>query len=267
MDTKTVTKKLEIFGLSPVEALIYVYLVLNPAKTIVEIARGINLPRTTVYDHSSKLQKRGLVEEIVGYKTHKLRAQPVTMLEQMIDKEKMRLETLSKEFTDLQKVLVSPGLLSDTSTEVRYYHGAEGFRQMMWRALEATTGHIGYSELGRSVIVGAKTMDRWFEEVMNRKITDRVIINPTEKTLEYMRRQEESDFRKLYQSTRVIALNTLPISGDTTIYNNTFSVAYWKRGEVVGVEIENHELVKTQKAIFEILWKQAKPLSKLRTKN
>jgi hypothetical protein len=54
----------------------------------------------------------------------------------------------------------------------------------------------------------------------------------------------------------------LYVSGDTTIYNNTFAVAYWKQGEVVGVEIKNAELVKTQKSIFEQLWSLAEPLER-----
>jgi len=65
------------------------------------------------------------------------------------------------------------------------------------------------------------------------------------------------ELRKKYQHTRVISKDKLYISGDITIYNNVFAVAYWKHGEVVGVEIENAELVKTQRSIFELLWEIA----------
>ena len=58
---------------------------------------------------------------------------------------------------------------------------------------------------------------------------------------------------------RIIEKDHLTITGDTTIYNNIFSVMYWKQGEIVGVEIENPELVAMQKNMFEILWKIAKP--------
>lgn len=98
------------------------------------------------------------------------------------------------------------------------------------------------------------------QEMMQRKIQDHVIINPTKETLTYLRSRESNKYREQYQHTKVLPEQVLHISGDTTIYNNTFAVAYWKQGEVVGVEIENPELVKTQKSIFHILWKQAKSI-------
>mgnify|MGYP001612619907 FL=1 len=158
------------------------------------------------------------------------------------------------------KTQLPHGLELATRTQVRYYHGASGFRQMMWNALAARDEHIGYSTFGRSAIVGEKTMERWMGEMIKRKIKDRVIINPKKESLDYLTNPGQGAARSKYQNTRAIDEKILSISGDTTIYNHVFAVAWWKKGEVVGVEIENPELVKTQKSIFEILWRQAKPI-------
>jgi hypothetical protein len=43
------------------------------------------------------------------------------------------------------------------------------------------------------------------------------------------------------------------------IYNDIFAVATWKNKQLFGFEIENSEVAKTQKSIFDIMWKVAKP--------
>lgn len=247
------------FDLDPIESRIYLHLINKPPQSVLDIARTISIPRTSVYDNVQKLHERGLVERIIEYKRQLFKAASIEMFNTLIEKEKDRVTTLEKSFSALKKTFTTT-LDPGTLTQVRYYHGAEGFRQMMWNALAATDEHIGYSELGRSSVVGKKYMTQWMKEMTERNIADRVIINPKKQSLAYLYAQEEHAFRKLYQSTRVMDEKTLLISGDTTIYNNTFAVAWWKSGEVVGVEIENAQLVKTQKSMFEILWKLAKPI-------
>ncbi|MBI5452158.1 hypothetical protein HY945_01735 [Candidatus Gottesmanbacteria bacterium] len=199
------------------------------------------------------------MERIVEYKRQKLRAFSVDILESVLVQEKARLTKLIKDMNFLKKNLVK-GVDLTTHTQVRYYHSASGYKQMMWNSLKAQKEHFGYSELGWSQIVGSKFMKRWMEEMIKRHIHDRVIINPRKETLDHLTRPGEGEFRKKYQETRILDEKQLYISGDTTIYNNTFAVAWWRHGEVVGAEIENLELVKTQKAIFELLWKQAEPI-------
>lgn len=250
------------FGFTDIEARIYLMLLNKPPQNILALARQLSLPRTTIYDNAQKLIEKGVVIRVVRYKSQMLQAAPLDSLTSIIDEEKTKVESLETTLDMLKKSLIKP-LDASTTTQVRYFHGASGFQQMMWRALAAKDEHIGYSELGRIEIVGKKFMQHWMEEMIIRNIRDRVIINPNKETLEYLTRLGEGEFRKRYQNTRTLPFKTLAISGDTTIYNNVFAVAWWKEGEVVGVEIENLELVKTQRSIFEILWKQAKPLTKL----
>ncbi len=259
---QNLTKQLETFGLSQIEAKIYLYLLNKPAQTILEISRNLSLPRTNIYDNSLKLIEKGLVERVIEYNTQKLKAHPLDILESVIEKNKQGVEQMQANLIDLrQKLTLTLNPL--TNTEVRYFQGVEGFRQMMWNTLSATDRqHIGYSEFGRVSIVGQKFMERWMKEIYVRGIKDRVIINPTKYTLGHISHLDNQDFRKQYQNIRVLDQKVLYVSGDTTIYNHVFAVAWWKQGEVIGVEIENPELVKTQKSMFEILWKLGKPVGK-----
>ncbi|MBI3577455.1 helix-turn-helix domain-containing protein [Candidatus Gottesmanbacteria bacterium] len=255
----SVIDKLAAFGLTEEEARLYAALLGKPAQTILAVSRQLSLPRTTVYDLTASLIEKGLLERIVEYKRMKVRAFAPEILEGTIQREKERVTELEKNLAFL-KTQLPHGLDLATQTQLRYYHGPSGFRQMMWNALSARGEHVGYSTFGRSEIVGEKNMEQWMAEMIKRGIKDRVIINPKKESLTFLTKEGQGEFRTKYQHTRTISEKTLYISGDTTIYNNVFAVAWWKEGEVVGVEIENPELVKTQKSIFEILWRQTKPV-------
>lgn len=256
MSDTSLLKQLSIFGLTEVESRIYLYLQGKEPLTVVEISYDIKLPRTTIYDNILKLIDKGLVKKHILYKTQRFEASAISILQTLIDSEKSKVEQLEKGY-ELLKQNLSTSLLSSAKTEVRYYHGTQGFMQMLWNSLEAKKETVGYSVFGRKDVVGEKFIERFTQEVEIRHITDRVITNPTPEIIDFLSNPDEKR-RRTYQETRYIDPLHLYISGDTTIYNNVFAVSYWQQGEVVGVEIENAELVKTQKSIFEEMWRIAK---------
>lgn len=256
MSDKFILDSLITFGLSQLEARIYLFLLNKEPQSVVEIGQGMHIPRTSIYDNVLKLIEKGLVEKHILYKTQKFEAFPISILQTLIDKEKSRIEKLQEQYSFLENN-ISQTLLPSANTEVRYYHGKQGFMQMMWNTLSAEKEIVGYSIFGRKDIVGDKFIDRLNEEIQKKGLVDRVIANDSETIKNFLSNPEEEK-RRTYQQTRFISPNKLYISGDTTIYNNVFAVTYWKQGEIVGVEIENAELVKMQKSIFEEMWKLAK---------
>ena len=258
--------QLQDFGLNPIETAIYLHLVSKQPRTILEIARDLNIPRTSVYDNSVKLAEKGLIQKIVTFKSQKLKAYPPAILEDLVEKEKARVEGLQTKLATLTSQL-SLALASPTNTEVRYFYGAKGFQQMMWNALRAKKGLIGYTQFGRVDVVGERFTEKMHEEITKRGIIDRVITNTKPEMLKHFTEEPEKQRRETYQQIRVIEADRLYISGDTTIYNDTFAIAYWQQGEVVGIEIDNPEFVKTQTTIFEEMWKLAEPVEEYLAKH
>ncbi len=257
MSDRSLQLQLESFGLHEIEAKIYLYLVNKEPQTILEIARALGLPRTSIYDNSTKLLEKGLVRKEIGYKTQKFQAAPLAMIEGLIDKERERITQMEDDLSKLQQNLAH-AFIPNATTQVRYYHGVQGFQQMMWNALDAEKELIGYSQFGRVEVVGEKFALRHHEETKNRKLVDRVITNPRKDIIDFLSLPIEIE-RRTYQHIRFVDQKDLYVSGDVTIYNNVFAVCYWQQGEVVGVEIENAELVKQQKSIFEQMWQIAQP--------
>ena len=261
MNTTSLEEHLAQFGLSKEETAIYLALSGKPAHTALELSRLLRVPRTTIYDHVTSLIEKGLVERIVKYKSQQFQAYPIDILSHTIDQEKSHLDRLTISFEYLKNHIHESSAILSTSTQVRYYHGATGVRQMMWNTLSAVKENIGYSVMGRREIVGKTFLKRYLEEIDRRHILDRVIINPKKETLLYATDGILSVRTKkvALEKIRVIPAAQLHITGDTTIYNNIFAVMYWQHDEIVGVEIENPELVAMQKSIFEMLWKLSKP--------
>lgn len=260
MITSNLIHKLHSFGLNQIESQIYLHLQNKPAETVVEISNQLNIPRSSVYDNCKKLLEKGLLEKVILYKSQKFKAHPLSILESIIDHQKNHITHLEEDLEFLSKHLPKSNIQS-LATEVKYYQGAQGLRQMMWNALNAKTETIGYSIFGRKEIVGNKFNDRWIAEFKRKKLKDRVITNPESETIQYIQTNISNHNMQMdTNGIRTLPKDQLYVSGDTTIYNNTFSVCYWKNGEIVGVEIINPELVKTQKTIFENLWQVAKPL-------
>ncbi|MCA9390269.1 hypothetical protein KC571_02590 [candidate division WWE3 bacterium] len=260
MQQKEIEKNLETFGLNDIESTIYLHLLNTPPQTILSISRTLDIPRTSIYDNAQRLIEKGLVERIVEHKSQRLKARSLDMLQTIIDEEKDRITSLESVLDELKKNIV---IATDptTATEVRYYQGKEGLQQMMWNSLKAKKEIVGYSVFGRVDIVGISFQKRYTEEFKLAQLVDRVISNPEDEIVDLINKDVHPAKHQIeLTNIKMLEREKLYITGDTMIYNDTFAVSYWKHGEVVGVEIDNTEFVRSQKSIFNLLWDIAQPL-------
>lgn len=259
-DRNSLAEDLALFGIEPTESMIYLYLVGKPPKSVLEISRELGLPRTSVYDGVAKLEEKGLVERVVNHKSQRIKAYPIDILQTYVDREKARAEMLQEKLAELEQT-ITHAEPSPPTTEVRYYHGVRGMQQMLWNTLRTDKNELlSYSQFGMSKLVGEQFTNKYMTERMRRGIKSRVITNPEYLKYWQLHLEHTANYRRTMQQCRILPGDMLHVSGDITIYNNIFAAAYWDKGEVVGVEIENPEIVKTQKTLFDIAWKQGKPV-------
>lgn len=259
MDNQQFESQLTAFGLTTTEAQLYLYLVNKPPRSVLTIATELNRPRTSIYDDLQKLADKRLIENVAQHKSHTVKAYPISILQTYIDEQKSKASTLQRNLNFLQQSL--PQLKArDTGNEVRYYYGAKGLEQMVWNTLKTKTELVGYSQFSLTQAISQRFVDRYNLELKARGIRNRIITNP--ENVDTWRRSTKlvEDYSRTFQQCRVINLEKLRISGDTTIYDNVFAVAYWERGEILGVEIEHAEIAKIQHSIFDLLWAQSESL-------
>ena len=246
-------------GLTIEESLVYKEILVLDALSILALSRKVNIPRSTVYRICESLVKKGFANWLVSNNGRLIKATDVNSLgfvkEEYLSMAKKVDETIShlEQYTE--------GFLSSqTKTEVKYYQGKEGIKQVIWNTLKAENEIIGYSEFGRVAIVGEEFYNSYVKEFKLRGLKDRVLAN--EDARSYINKYVVNNLHQVtLDNIREITKEMYYVSGDHSIYNDTYSILNWNQGEVVGVEITNKELTKLHKSIFNILWNIAKPIS------
>lgn len=247
-----ITKALENIGCNDSQISVFMFLLNNGESSIAHITKGTNIPRTTVYRICKELNGLKLIETVISHHADKYKVSNQTTLDYQLEKKKHELESYSQSIQiigdsikQLEKAL--------PKTMVRYYKGIEGMKQLIWNTIKAKNEIVGYSVFGRKDIVGKEFIKKYNAKILAKKVKDRIIIAPS--IVPKVQKILASSFQRKYQNIRIIEVPNFYISGDTYIYNNVYAVNFWNETEVVGIEIENLEIAKVQKSIFEAMWR------------
>lgn len=244
-------------GLGEKEAAAYLTLLRQGELTPLELSRETKINRTTLYRVLEELEERGLVKKALGYKTTSYQASPPEAIRAMLSQREAELGELQEavgplitQLTQLQEEQVSP-------TKVFYYHGRQGLRQLLWNTLSAKDEVVGLGYADWNAGVGRRFAEKIRAEYVSRGLRGRELLNEgfIDKKFSFT---DNREYVKKYYEHRVIPKKTMVINYDTYIYNDVFAFYHIFQGELFGVEIHNAEIARTEKQIFEILWKMAK---------
>ena len=253
-DTLDINTTLKTLGLTDQEVNIYLLLLSGEPTSVMALSQKTGFPRTTVYRLCESLADKKFAEWVIKRQGKKIKAINPQNLDFIFEVKKQELEQTKQAINQLQKSLSfpAPGF---NQTQVRYYHGKEGCEQLIWNTLKADKEICGYSVFLRDKIFGKTFSERYQEKADSLQLVDSVIIDA--KTAKQV---GNNPYYKDYISVCRWRVLDLYIAGDTYIYNNIYAINFWNENEMVGVEIENEELAKVQKSIFNKLFNQAKPL-------
>lgn len=254
MVNKSLLRIMKQMGLTSKHALIYEILSKKPATTPLQLSRETKLNRSSLYRYLEELRVSGLVELVLGDKTSKYRASP-DGFERYLASEELRVTSLKNEIPALLQEL--PKNEDRERSEIKYFQGKEGLKQMLWNVV--ASGHefvgLGYQDWNTSV--GRAFAERLRQKNIETGARSREITNVTDDDLEYTSLGEK--YYKVYEH-RGIDKTIIEIKHDTYIYGAVFAYYYHYQGEYFGVEIHNKEIARTERQMFEILWKMAKEI-------
>ena len=130
--------KLLKLGLEKQEAQIYLLLLQDSPKSVLDISRELKIGRNIVYRLIDKLEDISLVEKTKGSGGTKLIACDYQNLNQLLTKKELEFKNLKQNtqtlFGDLSQLLSS-----NQEDQIRYYHGPEGLSQISLNTLKAET--------------------------------------------------------------------------------------------------------------------------------
>ncbi len=243
-------------GFSSEAAEIYDALRKRGELTLLELSRSTRIERTYLYRLLPDLIEQGLIKEVVRKKAKMVAAASPEQIELMVKEKVSKSEELTRGYEEFAKLVSSTPTLPETS--VRYYRGVAGIKQILWNELRTKGEVLSYSYRNLEEPVGITFFKKWVTELERRKIVSRDIRGDT--FLESIKEPTHKHVHIGGSEWRYLPDTKLILTHNMDIYNNTVAIYYWQNEELVGVEIENEHVAKTQRGIWENMWEMAKKL-------
>ncbi len=237
---------LQNLGLSEKESLVYISLLELGKANVTEIARLSRLKRPTIYVLLEELRKKELVLKIPYTKKAIFIAKdPDAFFRESLTKAKEAYDTLSQLKAIHRK---------DNKVSTMYFEGDEGIKEALYYRYE----ELEYSEVvgffAKATALSSKFISlshQWRNDMYNKGITVRGIA-PEHASLQTFRKTDDS----LGQIFKTISLDRY--SSDVSIDATNLFVRIMLFDINQAVIIENPDIVKTVKQIFELSWNNLK---------
>jgi len=226
-------------------------------QTVKQISCLTLINRTTAYRILESLEEKGLVEWIVDSRGRKVKASSPNSLKALLGKQKRKVVELESELPKMIEQLALTVPSDKLTTEIRYYKGEQGIRQMIWNTLHTKETTRSYAALKRREFIDPKFEDKFEEEWVRRNLSDKVIMN--DDRTDYIEKRMVPTYKNTLEFKN-IPKEKFYLTNDIIIYNNIVAIMSFEKENLVGVEIENAEIAKTQKSLFDIVWEVAKPI-------
>jgi sugar-specific transcriptional regulator TrmB len=249
----TTTQKLKEFDLDENEIKIYICLLQNGPLTFLQIARKSIIHRTSVYRAVERLEKKKLSKVLVRDKKILIEAADPEIMSEILNADKQKI---------LKRERILPNLLTDlnliskidsTSTQLKYYKGISGIKQLLWSTTKKknqtllTYGYNSWSKMF-GIDFTEDLLMRHVEnrilhyELNNKILTGDIWTNVTEFTEKY--------YYHKYVSPEVLEIHhDLIIAEDRIIFDTDYE------GDIFGIEIVNREIARTQSQLYWLAWK------------
>ena len=260
MNKQTITTQLKILGLDDIEVKIYLNLLEGYAKTPLDISRETNINRTKIYRYIERLKQKRLIEQFTIDRGIKLEAANPDSLQSLIFEKEQELKIQKDVLPDLINDLTMLSRSLQNPFEVKYYHGEEGMKQMLWNQLTAKKELLIFGYQTRNEIVGKGFAEKVREEQVRRKILCYEIenvIDPPGYLFTNVANWEK------YYSHKHVPPEVLNIQQYTAIFNDTVAVMDWTGRQKVGVELDNSAYALMQKQLFWYFWNKVAKFKEL----
>lgn len=245
-----IKKILEQVGIDGKKAEVYLACLEMGGATGYLLAKKTGLKRPTAYDLINQLMKDGLVyKSIKGKVKYFSPADPEILILKLKEKE----EKVKSILPALQNLYNSP----KTKPFIRYFEGVEGIREMWEDSLRSCKkGDEILAYVGDDTL---KNMPEYADDYIRRRVAKDIRLRGIYKNspgiMEYMRSNQAQ-----LREARILEEKEFPVANETNIYKNKIAIASYG-AEMFGMIIESAEIVRSQKAIFELAWKGAGNIS------
>ncbi len=242
--------QLKNFGLSEIESKIYILLVTLGDLPVSILARKGKLKRTNLYNVLEKLGKLGVVNE---YSKGKVRYFRACEPQKLIKLQETKKRKIDENILQLQRVLPLLQNMKNPlsqSPQVRYYKGKEEIERLLRETL-VHHSFLAYFNPTTAYEVISDSIEYFLVEQEKKKMDIRELVVASKDTKRYI-----ASIKNPNHQCRVLP-KKYDFFSDNIIYGNSIAfISYLE--EPIGVVIESEDIVRTYRAVFEIMWDSVK---------
>ena len=242
-------------GFSREESKILSYLSKHKRQSILQIARGTGIERTKVYRLIDSLLENGFVTQSKDYKSNYYSIGAISKFYELKEKEIEKARFLDSNWANLVSILTEN--TTDQSTDVRFYKGKEGIKQIQYNELNANKEILSFTYRNVKDIVGKKFFTNWAKEIELRGIILKDLRTQSFDKFDKKMRFKPSPFKGDYIRYLPDKYKDFHLAVD--IYNDIVVLYEWRDNDAFAVEIQNKNFAKFMKMLFNDYWELAKP--------
>ncbi|MAG12245.1 hypothetical protein CL630_00325 [bacterium] len=243
-------KQLQEFGLSENEAGVYLASLEIGKATADELSKHASVKRPTTYVQIESLVKKGLMSSIEENKKTFFVPESPEYLRRLFEKNHQELKQRGKELDQMLPGLARMFEHAGDRPRVRFFEGKEGLITMREEFLKVKNKEI-------FVIFSHDALLEVFskEEIVmySKKRADKGVKSHAVYTRKAGKFSETHSYIKGW---RFIPEEKFLLGADMVIYDNKVALMA-HRGKIMGVIIENKEIAKSMKAMYQMIWESA----------
>lgn len=215
-------------------------------STVIQIAKKAGLKRTTVYGIIDSLLDKGLLSKFEDEKGQKLLAESPDKLVNILKQKQNELLNI------MPNLLAITNTESDIKPEVKFYQGKEGL-------IAVYEDTLASCQKGDEILSFASTenvhpyidyLNNYVERRAKKGINMRAIAHDSKET-RYYKSKDKQHLRRI----KILSINEFFVSIEKNIYKDKVALMNF-RGFPFGVIIRSPQIAKSEKEIFESLWKR-----------
>jgi hypothetical protein len=254
--TDTLISLLSQYGLTDEDIKVYLEIVTGRGDTALKIAKLTKLARTKVYRILDTLIAKKFIITRVGERGMRFVPNPPDQLEFLVSDREYELNKLKKSLPLLQSQLTELSVEPSEASQVRYYHGIDGLKQVTYNSLKAKGELLTYELSTMNAFMDQHEAEKLRARFVENKIKIKTLTNVTEMTAW----TSVTEMVEKYWEIRHLDPKDKPFQFEILIYNDIYCMYKYTGNEIFCVEIKNAELAQMQRTLFYCLWDMSKPL-------
>ncbi len=237
---------LKEYGLSNNEIKVYLASLALGTSKVNEIARKADLLRTTTYEVLKTLVEKGLVSYVIKSGVRYFEVADPNKLISILEEKKEKVALILPELESLKKSVTE-------KPAIELYEGKAGLKTILDDIIKSKSKEILTLSSAKIFEVLMFYFPHWIKERVKSGIHARILQEKV-KIIQEFKQRDKSELREIRFLPRDFRINT-----HIQIYQNKIAMLTLRKEELIGVIIENRDIVETQRSLFEVLWKLSKP--------